>query len=142
MEYKAFAQQWVQNLMESMDAHLDEGTKVELMEACGRACARTGPARVARDCQGNLKQWLTILAGWHGGEDYVRHDGDTVEVLCAECLCALVKDGSARLPDTYCICSLGWMRETFEAVIGRPVDVTLVESVKRGGQRCRFTVQL
>jgi hypothetical protein len=72
----------------------------------------------------------------------VQRDGDTVEVLCADCLCALVKDGTARLSDTYCTCSLGWMKETFETVMGRPVDVTLDESVKRGGQRCRFTVQL
>jgi predicted hydrocarbon binding protein len=44
--------------------------------------------------------------------------------------------------DTYCACSLGWMKETFEAVMGRPVDVTLVEPVKRGGQRCQFMIQL
>ncbi len=142
MDYKGFAQRWVENLMASMDAHLDEQARVQLMEACGRACARTGPARVAKECQGNLEQWLTILAKWHGGEEYVRRDGDAVEVLCAECLCALVKDGPARLPDTYCTCSLGWMKETFEAVLGRSVDVTLVESIKRGGQRCQFLVQL
>ena len=142
MEYKEFAQRWVKNLMESVDAHLDEEARAELMEDCGRACARAGPARVARDCQGNLEQWLSILARWHGGEEYIRRDGDTVEVLCAECLCALVKDGPARLSDTYCTCSLGWMRETFEVVIGRPVVVTLVESVKRGGQRCQSTIQM
>ncbi len=142
MDYKEFAQRWVENLMASMDAHLDEQARVHLMEACGRACARTGPARVAKECQGNLEQWLTILAKWHGGEEYVRRDGDAVEVLCAECLCALVKDGPARLPDTYCTCSFGWMKETFEAVLGRSVDVTLVESIKRGGQRCQFLVQL
>jgi hypothetical protein len=97
---------------------------------------------VAKDCQGNLEQWLTILARWHGGEEYVRRDGDTVEVLCAECLCALVNEGPARLSDTYCTCSLGWMKETFEMAAGIPVDVTLVESVKRGDQRCRFMIQL
>jgi hypothetical protein len=141
MDYKEFAQRWVENLMASMDAHLDDEARIELMEACGRACARTGPARVAGDCQGNLDRWLTILDRWHGGEEYVRRDGDTVEVLCVECLCALVKDGPARLSDTYCTCSLGWMKETFEMVVGGPVGVTLVESVKRGGQRCRFTIQ-
>ena len=60
MDYKEFAERWVKHLMESMDAHLDEEARIELMEACGRACARTGPARVAGDCQGNLEQWLTI----------------------------------------------------------------------------------
>jgi predicted hydrocarbon binding protein len=142
MEYREFAQQWVKNLMEGMDTLLTEGARAELMEACGRACARNGPTRVARACQRNLEEWLTILARWHGGEETVRRNGDTVEVLCAECLCALVQDGPARLPDTYCACSLGWMKETFETVVGRPVDVTLAESVKRGGHRCRFTIQL
>ena len=47
-----------------------------------------------------------------------------------------------RWDRSYCTCSLGWMKETFEAVMGRPVDVTLVESVKRGGQRCQFMIQL
>jgi NTP pyrophosphatase (non-canonical NTP hydrolase) len=39
MEYKEFVQQWVENLMAGMDAHLDEEARVELMEACGRACS-------------------------------------------------------------------------------------------------------
>jgi hypothetical protein len=134
MEYKAFVQRWVESLMESMDDHLDAETRVELMEACSRACARTGPARVARDCQGNLEQWLTILTRWHGGEEYVQRDGVAIEVLCADCVCALVKDGPARLSDTACTCYLGWMKETFEMVMGTPLDVTLVESVKRGAR--------
>jgi predicted hydrocarbon binding protein len=142
MDYKKFAQRWVKNLMVSMDAHLDEETRIRLMESCGRACARTGPARVAKSCQGNLDEWLATLARWHGGEEYVHRDGDVVEVTCAECLCDLVKDGPARLPDTYCYCSLGWMKETFEAVVEKPVDVALVESIKRGDQRCRFTIRL
>ena len=128
--------------MESIDTLLDEETRVALMESCGRACARMGPARMARGCQGDLNRWLTTLARWHGGEEYVQRDGDTVEEICAECLCRLMKDGPARLSDTYCTCSLGWMKETFEVVVGEPVDVKLVESIKRGDQRCRFTIHV
>jgi predicted hydrocarbon binding protein len=142
MDYKKFTQRWVKNLVASMDAHLDEETRIRLMESCGRACARAGPARVAKGCQGNLDEWLATLARWYGGEEYVRRDEDVVEVTCARCLCDLVKDGPARLPDTYCYCSRGWMKETFEAVVEKPVDVALVESIKRGGQRCRFTIRL
>lgn len=142
IDHKEFTQRWVRNLIESIDAHLDEETKIRLMESCGRACAREGPARVAKECQGNLDDWLAILAKWHGGEEYVQRDGDVVHVICTECLCTLVKDGPARLPDTYCYCSRGWMKEVFETVVGKPVDVDLVESIKRGGQRCRFTIQL
>ena len=142
MEYKEFAQEWVKNLIENLDARLDEKTKTELMESCGRACARGGPAQAARECQGDLAQWLATLTKWHGGEEHVQKDGDVVRLVCAECLCPLVKDGPARLPDMYCNCSLGWMREVFEIVTGQPVEVELNESIKRGDERCRFTIQL
>jgi hypothetical protein len=142
MSYEEFAQRWVKNLVDSLDAHLDEDTRRELMESCGRACARGGPARVAEGCQGKLDEWLATLAKWHGGKDYVRRDGDVVHVICARCLCDLVKDGSERLSDTYCYCSLGWMKETFEAVVGGPVDVTLVESIQRGGESCKFVIRV
>lgn len=56
MEYKALAQRWVERLMEGMDDHPDMETRIELMEAYGQACTRIGPARVTRDCQGNLEQ--------------------------------------------------------------------------------------
>jgi predicted hydrocarbon binding protein len=142
IDQKEFTQRWVKNLIESIDAHLDEETKIRLMESCGRACAREGPARVAKECQGNLDDWLATLAKWHGGEECVQRDGDIVHRLCTECLCPLVKDGPARLPDTYCYCSVGWMKETFETVVGKPVHVDLIESIKRGAQRCRFAIQL
>jgi predicted hydrocarbon binding protein len=128
--------------MDSMDAHLDEETRRRLMGSCGRACARTGPADVAKRCQGDLDEWLATLAKWHGGEEFVSRDGDIVHAVCRECFCDLVKDGPPTLSDTYCYCSLGWMKETFEAVTGRPVDVVLLESVKRGDQRCKFTIRV
>jgi predicted hydrocarbon binding protein len=34
------------------------------------------------------------------------------------------------------------MKETFETVVEKPVDVDLVETVKGGGQQCRFTIKL
>ena len=142
MSYEEFTQRWVKNLMDSIDAQLDEETKRKLMESCGRACARGGPLRVARECQGDLDRWLATLARWHGGDEYVQREGNVVQVLCGECLCRLVREGPARLSNTYCYCSLGWVKETFEAVVGRSVDVTLAESVKRGDPRCRFTIQL
>ena len=141
VDHEAFTWQWVKHLIDSMDAHLDEPTRIRVMESCGRACAREGPAHVAQEFGGNLDGWLAVLAQWHGGEEYIRKDADAVHVICAECLCVMVKDGPARLPDTYCYCSRGWMKETFEAVVGKPVQVQIVESIKRGGQECRFIIR-
>lgn len=142
IDHKEFTQRWVRNLIDSIDVHLDEETKIRLMESCGRACAREGPIRAAKACQGNLDNLLATLRKWGGGEETVQRDGDVVHRLCTKCLCPLVQDGPARLPDTYCYCSRGWMKEMFETVVEKPVDVTLIESIKRGGQMCRFTIQL
>jgi len=142
IDHKEFTHRWVKNLIESIDACLDEETKIRLMESCGRACAHGGPIRAAQACQRNLDGWLATLRKWHGGEELVQREGDVIHVLCTECLCTLVKDGPARLPDTYCYCALGWMKETFGTVVGKPVDVELVESIKRGGQECRFIIRL
>ena len=53
MAREKFTERWVKNLMDSMDAHLDEQTKISLMESCGRTCARKGAIRSAQECQGN-----------------------------------------------------------------------------------------
>jgi hypothetical protein len=88
-----------------MDACLDEEARGAVMEACGRSCGWTGPASVASGCHGDLDQWLDVVAGWHGGEERVRRDANTVKVLCAECLCDLLKDAADGLSGTYCACS-------------------------------------
>ena len=142
IEHKEFTHKWVKNLMECIDAHLDEETTMALMESCGRACAREGPVHAAAACRGNLDEWLSTLAKWHGGEEYVHRDGDIVRLICGECLCPLMKDGPARLPAIFCNCSLGWMKETFGAVVGKPVEVELVESIKRGANQCTFMIHL
>jgi len=142
ISHREFTYRWVRNLVDCIDAHLDEGTKAALMESCGRACAREGPVRVAEACHGDVEAWLSALAKWHGGAEYVQRQGDVVRVICRECLCELVKDGPAQLPNTSCNCSLGWMKEVFGTVVGKPVDVDLVESIKRGAERCMFVIHL
>ena len=142
ISHKEFTHRWVKNLIECIDIHLDEATRKQLMESCGRACARAGPIRAAEACRGNLDAWMSTLAKWHGGEEYVQRDGNLVHVTCAECLCILMREGPPRLPDTYCYCSLGWMKEMFGTVVGKPIEVELVESIKRGAERCRFIIRM
>lgn len=141
MADKKFTQRWVKNLMDSMDAHLDEDTKISLMEACGRACARGGPIDAAQKCQGDLGQLLSTLERWIG-KGNARQDGEVVRVVYTKCYCHLVSDGPPTLPDTYCYCSRGWLKEMFETAMGSPVEVDLMESIKRGAQRCTFTIRL
>ncbi|MGB9301408.1 MAG: DUF6144 family protein [Anaerolineae bacterium] len=138
---KLSTERWIENLMGAMDAHLDQGTKAALMESCGRACARLGAIGSAEKCQGDVDKLVTTLEKWIG-EGNAQRDGDVVHVVYPRCLCHLVAKGPERLPDTYCLCSRGWLKEMFETVVNHPVEVALLESVKRGAKQCRFTVTL
>lgn len=141
MEQIGFAQRWVRNLVESIDEHLDQDTKVRLMESCGRACARAEAVAAAQACGGDLEQLLSTLGRWIGREN-VQRDGGAVHVVYRRCFCPLVGDEATEVPAIYCLCSRGWLKEMFETVVARPVEVELVESIKRGADQCRFTISL
>ena len=56
------------------------------------------------------------------------------------CGCPLVD--ARRTPPFWCKCSVGYQKESFSAVFGRPVLATLKESKLAGGKRCVFEVSV
>jgi len=52
------------------------------------------------------------------------------------------QEGKQPLSASYRFCSAGWLKEGCATVSGKPVTVEIVETVKRGGRRCRFNVKL
>ena len=87
-----------------------------------------------------MDRLITALQKWIG-KGHARRDGDAVHVVYPKCLCHLVAKGPPVLPDTYCLCSSGWLKEMFEAAVSSPVDVEVLGSVKRGADQCSFTVR-
>jgi predicted hydrocarbon binding protein len=136
-----FTQDWIRTLMNNMDTQLDEGARVKLMELSGRACARQGAVNAVKACKGDLEKFLVTMRKWVGA-DNVRRDGSKVFLTYSKCLCPQVQSGSEKLSDTYCNCSRGWVKEMYETVLGTPVDVQLTESIKRGGEACRFIIRI
>ncbi len=60
----------------------------------------------------------------------------------SECVCPLIsRDHGADL-GTLCACSEGFAERMFSAVAGRPVHAEVTESILRGGERCRYRIEL
>jgi len=139
---KRFKENYIRTLMENMEKHLDEKTRTNLMEDCGRACAHRGPLFAqAQKYKGDVRGFVQDMAKLVGKENAVL-DGDTVRWSYPRCYCELVAEGPERLPGTYCFCSVGWVLEMFETVAQKPVRVELLQSVKRGASSCKFLVKL
>jgi hypothetical protein len=144
-----FADGWVQRFFTAVDATLDEPTRRRLMEANGKSCyvAYAGPPRREPVTLEHFKDWIAQ----HGQERGYSVEGRVISfeyLSSAEtheasperlCLCPMVEVQSVgKISPTYCHCSVGYVREMHERMLGRPVQVELVDSVLRGGKRCRF----
>ncbi len=139
---RKFHEAWLKSLLENLDAHVDQPTRVKLMEAVGRACARrSGFLPKVQAAKGDVDKLVASLARTVG-KDNCRREGSVVHLRYPKCYCHIVGDGPARLPDTWCECSRGWVHEVLETATGKPVKVELTHSIKRGDADCRFVIQV
>ncbi len=136
-----FIHDWIKNLMDNMDQHLADKKKINLLEECGRACARGHAKQEAMKYEGQLDGWLATMEKWIG-KGNIRKERKVVKVIYDKCFCPLVQTGPPLNSGTYCNCSRGWLKEVFETVIGKKVEVELNESIMGGGKKCRFSVFL
>jgi hypothetical protein len=134
-----YARHWVKDLIDHADAQMSEPQRKALLEARGRSCAQGGAARRAEPFKGKLDEFIADLQK-HMGPDAARREGDVVKVTYPRCFCPLVADMQEPLSASYCFCSAGWLKEVYETVTGKAVAVEILETVKRGGQQCRFNV--
>jgi hypothetical protein len=146
-----FADGWVRRFFEAMDKTLDEASRQRLMLANGRSCfaAYAGPPKKQPD-KDALEKFTAWIASQGKGKGY-SIDGKVISfefVGSAEtgqaspesiCLCPMAEAQKAgQISPTYCLCSVGYVKEMHERRLGRPVEVELVDSVLRGGKRCKF----
>jgi hypothetical protein len=137
----AFREGWVRNFLKNLDASMNPMERAAFMEANGRDCARKAAIRLAESCKGDMAGFTEKLGGWVGKENARLHEGKVV-LTYSECYCPMVSKIRERLSDTWCECSRGWVVQMFETVAGRPLNVTLLSSIKRGDSVCRFEVEV
>lgn len=152
-EKEKFLQVWVQRLMSSLDANVDEATRAQVMHTCGKACyAGAHGATVARPKPGDLDRLLEAIGKFVGPEN-LRRDGDSIyfnyfsnprglKVADGYCLCPIIESAPKTISKTYCQCSVGYVKEMFQRTVPEPVHVELLESVRSGGKACRFLIRL
>lgn len=94
---------------------------------------------------------LVSTINQYSGEEAASINGNTIVVSWNKnpaglkisdgfCLCPLVENGPKELSKTYCHCSVGYVKEMFETYLKSPVQVELLESLRRGGKSCKFKI--
>lgn len=146
-----FADGWVRRFFATLDKTVDEASRGKLMRANGRSCyaAYAGPPKKTPGPDA-----LEKFTAWIAQQGQARGYSIEGKVISFEfvgsaetgqaapeniCLCPMVEAQKAgEISPTYCFCSVGYVQEMHERMLGRPVEVELVDSVLRGGKRCKF----
>lgn len=135
-----FARYQLAKLLGAMVAGTPAETCAGILEQTGRECARLGQLGVR--FKGNPEGYFAAARQAWGTEfTWDREKGVvTVAVAAGPCGCPLVDP--KRTPSVWCNCSVGYQKESFEAIFGRPVQARLKETKLAGGTRCIFELTL
>ena len=148
----AFAEKWAVRFFGILDATLDADTRKKIMMANGKACFQNWIEETGRQIKPVTLEEYAKYVEAKVKDESVTIDGNTIYFQfnsAAEtglpsdegaCLCTFVETKPAGLSGTYCLCSIGYVKEWFDQMFARPVTVELLESTLTGGKRCRFKI--
>jgi hypothetical protein len=141
---RQFTANWLADLLDAMDAQLDQPTRERLIAACGRACYLRHAFKQDIAAAGRDSVDALITAYAANFEVWRAEDGVHVRYgkVSRGCYCPAAKARPPRPGDLHCECTRATHRMIFETALGRPVEVDVLESVRRGGRTCHFLARV
>jgi hypothetical protein len=136
-----FVNNWLADLFDTIEAELDRPTQLKLIEGCGRGCFRRHKFKtdIAAAGAGDVDKLVEAYRKNFG----ISRDGDLIHIQYGGgCYCPAARNRPARPNDLHCECTRATHEAIFETALGRHVRVELVETVRRGGQRCHLIAHL
>ncbi len=148
---------WVKGAMDRLDGLSDQATREQIMNNCGYNCAlhnktplERGKAR--RNKYASEDDFLTAEQEKPSAGTRLVRDGDTLYQFYTpqaftrpmRCYCGLLRGLPAEetVSLTYCQCSRGFVQKYWEYVLGKPVQVEILESAISGAKECKFAIHL
>jgi len=137
-----FMQRRFAKLLDNMNTALDEQSMSKIFEEVGRFCAAENSKEFEKfknNLEGFLEESKKI---WTDNFEYDK-DTQTIHLYGKKGLgCGCPFADKAITPAVLCNCSIGFAKEQFKILLGKPVDVAVEESVLRGGERCTFEIRV
>lgn len=138
---------WFDTLFSELEKNEGSINPDVVLENCGRACAHKHKvAAAAASARKKIKD-LTDLDEVAGvlkknrvGGGNLKREGDLLTDQYNRCYCPLRRSGLVGSPKL-CDCTLGWAKEVYGIVWGKPVEVELLMSIGRGDEYCKISIK-
>jgi hypothetical protein len=148
---------WTKNAMERLDSLVDEKTRIQIMNNCGKNCAEINKRVIQKAMERRKKfelfeEFLKAEQETPPKGTKIKREGNQLFHVYTpqafthpmRCYCGLVRalPTDVIMSKTYCHCAEGFIQKYWEAISEKPVKVTLIESAISGASECKFAVQL
>jgi predicted hydrocarbon binding protein len=148
---------WVRDAIRRLDSTVNENTRRQIMENCGRNCASINK-RVIESTKTRRKKFKNLdtfleaeqrkpMKGtrlYREGTILYQYYTPQAFTQPMRCYCSLLrglpKETSVSI--TYCHCSKAFVQKLWESVLEQPVKVELLQSVVSGDSECKFAIHL
>ena len=141
---KEFVEHWLADLLESMERNVDRKTMVKIVEGCGKACFNR--YQFKQDIAAAGKDNLDKLMEAYKKNFEIWKDGNNVHIRYGEtskqCYCPAAKYREPKPNDIHCECTKMTHQTIFETALGKPFEVRIIETLRRGGKTCHFVVDV
>lgn len=141
---KQFIENWLSDLLDSMEKNLDRDTHEKLVAGCGVACFKRHSIKsdIAEAGKGDLDKLIEAYKKnfeiWkNGNEVHIRY-GE----VSKQCYCPAANYRTPKPYDIHCECTRNTHKTIFETALGDKFRVEIDESLRRGGKTCHFIVHL
>ena len=148
---------WVKEAMRRLDKLTDDQTRQEIMLTCGYHCILVNPKPLER-AMARRQKYPSEAAFLEAevrnpprGFRFAREGQVLIQFYTPRsygagmrCYCSLLRGlpESETVSPTYCQCSRGFVERYWEGILGRRVEVDLLETAISGAEECKFVIHL
>jgi predicted hydrocarbon binding protein len=139
--------EYIRHLIRRMKEVIGVPRTYSILLSCGQKCCSANTRNKALELfrkSKTLDEFIDRLNEHNlGGGRLQLRNKTTITGGYDRCYCSMVRHASTPFKDkTYCQCSTGWYKQLFETALGRPVEVTLLQSIISGSETCEFEIKL
>lgn len=131
---------WVDTILQEV-SNLEAHKGVEILHACGISCSMDsalieGTIKIRQElaCDDIEKLFQAFKNQYYNTSGF-SIDGNIITLIFEECTCPLVKLGVSH--SYLCNCTLGYSKQIFETLFGRPVEIRLLKSILKKDNVCK-----
>ena len=144
-ENSVLVQEWISMLISGIESELDEESQRKVLKKASAAhYNHLKMDEMLSEYIGDIEKFIKFIEdkwGWR-----IEYDKKNKVLIADEnknyCVCPILDYKPERKYSAMCYCSEGFAEKMFSTVSGVAVSAKVIESIRKGGERCKYEIQL